>query len=77
MPIINRPSIGSNNDDEHYEALIMRQEKNHKNHDSPRKYASILIGSTVVVQCEGGGPWTHGTVEGKVDHNHNDRSFTI
>ena len=27
MPVINRPLIGLNNDDEHYEALIKRQTK--------------------------------------------------
>ena len=43
----------------------------------PRKYASIPIGSTVVVQHEDGGPWIHGTIEGKGDHSHNDRSYTI
>ena len=51
--------------------------KNDMNHDTPRMYASIPIGSTIVVQCEDGGPWTHGTVEIKGDHNHNDRSYTI
>ena len=40
-------------------------------------YASIQIGSTVVVQCEERGLWAHGTVESKGDHNHNDRSYTI
>lgn len=29
------------------------------------EFASIAIGSTVVVQHEDGGPCTHGTVEGK------------
>ena len=76
MPIINGPPIGLNNDNEHYEALNMRQMKNDKIHDTSRMYVSIPIGSTVVVQCEDGGSWTHGTVESKGDHNHNDRSYT-
>ena len=38
---------------------------------------SIPIGSTVAVQQEEGGPWTHGTAEGKGDHNHHDRSYNI
>ena len=46
MPIIHRPLIGLNNDDKHYEALVKRQMKNDKNHNSPRMYASIPIGST-------------------------------
>ena len=77
MPIINRPPIGLNNDDEHYEALVKRQMKNDNNHDTPRKCAFISIGSTVVVQHEYVGPWTHGTEEGMGEHNHNDRSYTI
>ena len=77
MPIINRPPSGLNNNDEHYEALVRRQMKNDKNHDSPRKYAFIPIGSTVVVQCEDNRLWTHGTIEGKGDHDHNNRSYTI
>ena len=77
MPITNRPPIGLNNSDEDYEALVKRQTKNDKNHDTPRMYAPIPIGSTVAVQHEDGGPWTHGTVESKGSHNHNDRSYTI
>ena len=77
MPIINRPLISLNNDDNHHEALIKRQVKSDKNHDTPRTYASIPIGSTVVVQHEDAGPSTHGTVESKGDHNHNCRSNTI
>ena len=48
-----------------------------KNYNTPRKYASVTIGSTVAVQCKHGRPWTHGTIEGNGDHNHNDRSYTI
>ena len=62
MPIINRPLICLNTEVDHYEALIKRQVKNDMNNDTPRKYASIPIGSTVAVQCEDGGLWTHGTV---------------
>ena len=75
--MINRPPIGLNKNDKQNEELIKRQTKNDKNHDTPRMYASILIGSTVVVQDEDGGPRTHGTVERRGDHNHNDRSHTI
>ena len=77
MAIINRPPISLNNDNKHYEALFKRQMKNYMNHDTLRNYASIPIGSTVVVQCKDGGHWTHGAIEGKGDHNHNDRSYTI
>ena len=44
---------------------------------TPGNYVSILTGYTVVVQCEDGGPWTHGTVEGRGDHNHHERSYNI
>ena len=77
MPIVNRPPIGLNNVDEHYEALIKRQMKNDKNHDTPRIYASIPIGSTVVAQHKDGELWTHGTVESKGNHNHNGMAYTI
>ena len=30
-----------------------------------------------MVQQENGGPWTHGTVVGRDDHNHGNRSYTI
>ena len=44
--------------------------KSDQNHDTPVMYASILIGSTLVVQHEDGGPWTNGIVENKGGHNH-------
>ena len=58
-----------NNDEEHYEVLVNRQTKDDKNQGSPRNYVSIPTGSTVVVECEHGGPWTHGKVEGEGDHH--------
>ena len=36
---------------------------------------SLPIGSTVAVQHEDGGPWTHGMTEGTGDHNHHGRSY--
>ena len=50
MPTINRLPIGVNNDDEHYQALVKRQTKIDKNHDTSRNYAFIPIGPTVAVQ---------------------------
>ena len=76
MQIINRLLINSNNDDNHYEESVKRQMKSDQNHDTARNYVSIPIGSTVVVQQEGGGTWTHGTLIGKRDHNHN-RYYTL
>ena len=71
MPIFIRPSVNSNNDDEHYEALVERQMKNDKNHNTSGNYATFWLGSTVAVQHEDGGLWTHGTVVGRGDHSHN------
>ena len=48
-----------------------------ENHDTPIIYASIPIGSTVAVQCKDRGPWIHGTVESKGNHNHSGRAYTI
>ena len=39
-------------------------------------FAFILIGSAVVVQWEDGGLWTHGTIVGTGDHNHNNHLYT-
>ena len=50
MPIISRPPVGVNNDEEHYEALVNRQTEDNKNQATPRNYVSIPTGYTVVVQ---------------------------
>ena len=77
MSIISRLPVGINNYEEHYAALVNRQMKDGKNQGTPRNYVSIPTGSTAAVQCEGGGLWIHGTVEGKGDHNHHERSYNI
>ena len=51
--------------------LVKRQTKNDRNHDTPRDFTFIPIGSTVAVQWEGGDRWTHSSKVGKGDHNHN------
>ena len=76
LPTINRSLIGVNNNDEHDEALVKRQAKSDKNHDTPRNHALIPIGSTISVKGEDGGLCTHGTIVGQGDHNHIDRSYT-
>ena len=57
--------------------LIHRQHRNGTNNDASPVFASIPIGLTVVVQQEDGGPWTHGTIVRKGDHNHHDQSYII
>ena len=66
MPIINRPPVGIDNYQEHYEAIGKRQMKDDK--ATSKSYVCMPIGSTAVVQQEDGGPWTHSTIEGKGNH---------
>ena len=77
MPTINRPLIGVNNNDEHYEALVKRQTTTDKNHDTSRNYAAYS--NRVYCSSSMRRWWTvdHGTIVGKGDHNHIDRSYTI
>ena len=56
MPVVNRVPINSNNDDDHCEALVEREEKADRNYDTLRNYNSTLRGSAVVVQ------WGYGTM---------------
>ena len=74
MPVINRPPTGIDNDDEHHKALIKRQMKNDKDKDTFKSFVSLPLGSTVAVQCQDEGPWTHGRIEGMGYHNHHGRS---
>ena len=77
MPIINRPLISIDNDNEHHKALVKRQTKHHKKYDTARNYTLFPIGSTVAVQREDGDRQTPGTILGKGDYNHNHQSYTI
>ena len=77
MLVINRLPIGIDNDDEHHKMIIERQTKNDKDKDTSKNFVSLPTGSTVLVQHEDGGLWTHGTIEGKGDHNHHNRSYII
>ena len=75
MPILDRKPVGGDYNDEYYSKLVDRQHKN--SNDASPIFASLPIGSAVVVQQEGGGPWTHGTVVGAGDHNHHDCTYII
>ena len=78
MPIIDRPVVGKDNIEGLHELLIKRQTKENQNKQgTPRNYVSIPTGSTVVVQYEDKGLWTHDTVEGKGDHNHHNKFYNI
>ena len=45
--------------------------------DASHVFVSIPIGSTLVIQQEDGGLWTHGIIVGKGDHNHHNWSYKI
>ena len=77
MPVIDRKPVSIDNDDEHHIKLMHRQSKNDSNNDASQVFAYIPIGSSVVVQWEDRGPWTHGTIIGKGNHNHHNRSYCI
>ena len=77
MPILTRLLINIHNDDEHHKAVVKRQTKMIKEHDTTRNYSILPIGSTVAVQREDSYRWTHGTILGKGDHNHLDCSYII
>ena len=50
MPLINRAPINIKSDDDHFEALVERQEKAGKKCNMFRKYNAIQIMSTIAVQ---------------------------
>ena len=50
---------------------------NDKKYDTARNYDLFSIESTVPLQWDDGGLWTHGTVVGRGDHYQNNRSYTI
>ena len=77
MPVMNRPSLHTNNDNEHHKVFTSRQDKNDQNNDTSKNLVSLPTGSTVVVQQEDGGPWTHRTIEDKGYHNHHNRSYKV
>ena len=62
--------LNVNDNDEHCEALISRQETYAKNNDTHKDATFFSMGSTVVVQREDMGPWMHGViVEGESDYH--------
>ena len=50
MPVIDRGPIDGDNDDEYHSKLVHRQNKNDTNNDTSQVFASIPIGSSVVLQ---------------------------
>ena len=77
MPVIDRKPVNVDNDDKHHIELMHRQHKNDTNNDASQVFVSIPIGSTVAVQWDSGGPWTHGMIVGKGNHNYHNQSYKI
>ena len=73
MPVIDRKPVSVDDDKEHRKNLMHRQSKNDPNNDASQVFVSIPIGSTVAVQWEDRGLWTHGTIVGKGHHNHHNQ----
>ena len=73
MPLINRPPVSIDNDDEHRKVIIKKANKNDKDKDTLKIFVSLPMGCTVVVQQEDEGLWTHGRIKGNGNHNHHDR----
>ena len=67
--ILSRPPIHANSDNYHHETLVEIKSKAVRNYDTLRNYNSVPIGSTVVVQRQDQGLWTHGTIVEKGDQN--------
>ena len=66
---IGREPMNVNKYDEYYEALKSRQEAFSKGNDIHKDSILFSSGSTVVVQMENRGPWTHGIIESNsIDH---------
>ena len=77
MPVINRKPASVDNDDEHHMKLIHRQSKTNTNNATSQVFVSLPTGSTVVVQWEDRGLWTHGIIVGRGNHNHHNWSYNI
>ena len=77
MPVIDRKPVNVDDDDEHHKNLMHRQSKNDTNNYVSQVFISIPIGSTVAVQWEDGGLWTHRMIIGKGNHNHHNWSYKI
>ena len=75
MPVLEKKPVARDYDDEDHSRLVDRQHKN--DGDALPIFASIPIGSGVVVQQEDGGLWTHGTIVGTGDHNHHYCAYTV
>ena len=63
--------------EDHYNVLRVCQNKSFKNIDTLKETITIPTGSMVAIQCEDGGPWTHGTIIKHGDLSHNGNMYRI
>ena len=77
MQKLSRPHVLFNHDDDHYAALIERQQNVNKDNYTHKDSSFLYTGSTVEVQKEDGSPWTHVTVLRHGLEEHNCRSYKI
>ena len=60
---MNREPININNDNAHYEALKVGQNKYIKGNDTDKDSLPFPVGSTISIQHEDGGSWMHGVIK--------------
>ena len=77
IPVLDRKPVSIDNDNEHHKKLMQEQGKNDPNNNTSQVFLSIPMGSTVAVEWEDGAPWTHGTIVGKGNYIHHNRSYKI
>ena len=74
---MNTEPINFNANNDHYEALKTCQDKYTKDSDTHKDSFPFPIGSTVPVQHEDDGPWTHGIVKETNGTYHQEQSYII
>ena len=76
-PQMNMDSINVNNNEALYEAFKACQDKYVMDNDTHKDSLYFPVGSTVVLQCEGGRPWTHWVIKKANNSHHYGRSYII
>ena len=74
VTLVNREPIIINNDHAYNEAFKMHEKKCIKDSGTYKGSLSLSMGSTLAIQCENGGPWTHRVIEKVNISDHNGKS---
>ena len=77
LPQIGRAQILFNNDDDHYDTIIKRQQNTYQNINSCKDCIIIAAGYTVAELIEDGGPQMHSTMLGHGSQYQNNISHRI